>query len=109
MEELASFGAMVYTCSRNEAELNRCLQQWKDMKLSVTGSVCDVSSRAERERLIEKVSSVFEGKLNILVSMEKFSTVIDVSFTHRDANNDETNSKFLHHRLAQYLTVCNPI
>lgn len=58
----------MYTCSRNETELNKCLQEWEKSKLSVVGSVCDVSSRAEREKLMETVSSAFNGKLSILVN-----------------------------------------
>nr|UIP35235.1 noroxomaritidine/norcraugsodine reductase 2 [Leucojum aestivum] len=68
VEELAGFGATVHTCSRNKAELNECLQEWEKLKFNVTGSVCDVSSRAEREKLMEVVSSVFNGKLNILIN-----------------------------------------
>ena len=71
VEDLARFGATVYTCSRNEAELNNCLQEWEKSKLKVIGSVCDVSSRDEREKLMEKVSSMFQGKLNILVSIKQ--------------------------------------
>ena len=71
MEELAKFGAFVYTCSRNEAELAECLKQWEGKKFKVTGSRCDVSSRIEREKLIENVSTVFQGKLDILVSSLK--------------------------------------
>ncbi|KAH7667949.1 Short-chain dehydrogenase/reductase SDR protein [Dioscorea alata] len=68
VEELAKFGASVYTCSRNEAELAECLKQWEDKKFKVTGSVCDVSSRIEREKLMENVSTVFQGKLDILIN-----------------------------------------
>ncbi|XP_039135640.1 tropinone reductase homolog At2g29170-like [Dioscorea cayenensis subsp. rotundata] len=68
VEELAKFGASVYTCSRNEAELAECLKQWEDKKFKVTGSVCDVSSRTEREKLMENVSTVFQGKLDILIN-----------------------------------------
>nr|A0A1A9TAK5.1 RecName: Full=Noroxomaritidine/norcraugsodine reductase; Short=NorRed [Narcissus pseudonarcissus]A0A1C9II22.1 RecName: Full=Noroxomaritidine/norcraugsodine reductase; Short=NorRed [Narcissus aff. pseudonarcissus MK-2014]5FF9_A Chain A, Noroxomaritidine/Norcraugsodine Reductase [Narcissus pseudonarcissus]5FF9_B Chain B, Noroxomaritidine/Norcraugsodine Reductase [Narcissus pseudonarcissus]5FF9_C Chain C, Noroxomaritidine/Norcraugsodine Reductase [Narcissus pseudonarcissus]5FF9_D Chain D, Noro len=68
VEELVGFGARVYTCSRNEAELRKCLQEWENLKYDVTGSVCDVSSRTEREKLAEEVSSVFNGKLNILIN-----------------------------------------
>ncbi|KAJ0695177.1 putative oxidoreductase [Helianthus annuus] len=68
VEELAALGAMVHTCSRTEAELNKRLQEWSVKGFSVTGSVCDVSSRPQREQLMEKVSSMFNGKLNILVS-----------------------------------------
>ncbi|XP_042466371.1 tropinone reductase homolog At5g06060-like [Zingiber officinale] len=68
VEELARFGAAVHTCARNEAELKQSLQKWRDLKLQVTGSVCDVSSSEEREKLIKEVSTIFNGKLNILVN-----------------------------------------
>lgn len=68
VEELARFGAAVHTCARNEAELEKCLQRWGAMHLKVTGSVCDVSSPTEREKLMERVKSIFNGKLNILVN-----------------------------------------
>ncbi|KAK9940608.1 hypothetical protein M0R45_017260 [Rubus argutus] len=69
VEELAGLGASVHTCSRNEAQLNECLSRWK-MKgfYQVTGSVCDVVSKTQREDLIHKVSSLFNGKLDILIN-----------------------------------------
>ncbi|MBA0574604.1 hypothetical protein Golob_001794, partial [Gossypium lobatum] len=36
--------------------------------LRVTGSVCDVSNQAQRENLLNTVSSEFNGKLNILIN-----------------------------------------
>ncbi|XP_024971633.1 tropinone reductase homolog At5g06060-like [Cynara cardunculus var. scolymus] len=68
VEELAELGAVVHTCSRNEVELNQRLQEWSAKGFSVTGSVCDVASRPQREQLMEKVSSLFSGKLNILIN-----------------------------------------
>ncbi|PKI66505.1 tropinone reductase homolog At5g06060-like isoform X2 [Punica granatum] len=68
VEELARLGAAVYTCSRNDSELNECLNNWKAKGFQVAGSVCDVSARAEREKLMQTVSSVFSSKLNILVN-----------------------------------------
>lgn len=68
VEQLAELGATVHTCARNEAELNECLNQWVTKGYKITGSVCDVASRAQREDLIARVSSEFNGKLNILVS-----------------------------------------
>ncbi|CAH1445330.1 unnamed protein product [Lactuca virosa] len=68
VEELAELGARVHTCSRNESELNQRLQEWSGKGFIVTGSVCDLSSRPQREHLIEKVSSLFSGKLNILIN-----------------------------------------
>ncbi|XP_030964333.1 tropinone reductase homolog At5g06060-like isoform X2 [Quercus lobata] len=68
VEELASLGASVHTCSRDEAQLNVCLHEWKTKGFRVTGSVCDVASQAQREELISTVSSLFNGKLNILIN-----------------------------------------
>ncbi|KAI3914618.1 hypothetical protein MKW92_007494 [Papaver armeniacum] len=56
VEELAGFGAKVHTCSRNEIELNRCLQEWGQKGFEVTGS------------LMDSVSGLFGTKLNILVN-----------------------------------------
>ncbi|KAL5569022.1 hypothetical protein UlMin_025597 [Ulmus minor] len=68
VEELAGFGASVHTCSLSEEQLNTSLKEWKDKGFLVTGSVCDASSRDQREKLIQEVGSVFNGKLNILVN-----------------------------------------
>ncbi|KAM1998922.1 hypothetical protein ACFX1R_007242 [Malus domestica] len=56
VEELAGLGAIVHTCSRNEVDLNDCLSQWEKKGFQVTGSVCDVVSKTQREELINKVS-----------------------------------------------------
>ncbi|OVA15579.1 Short-chain dehydrogenase/reductase SDR [Macleaya cordata] len=68
VEELAGFGARVHTCSRDETELNRCLQDWMQKGFQVTGSVSDVSSREGREKLMDSVCAVFGAKLNILIN-----------------------------------------
>nr|GFA79668.1 tropinone reductase homolog At5g06060-like [Tanacetum cinerariifolium] len=68
LENPLELGASVYTCSRNEAELNNMLQRWTAKGFDVTGSVCDVAIRSQRQQLIETVSSRFSGKLNILVN-----------------------------------------
>ncbi|KAL7584838.1 hypothetical protein Lser_V15G44171 [Lactuca serriola] len=68
VEELAELGAEVHTCSRNESVLNQRLQEWSDKGFKVTGSVCDLSSRPQREQFVEKVTSLFGGKLNILIN-----------------------------------------
>ncbi|GAB4824448.1 hypothetical protein Ancab_007334 [Ancistrocladus abbreviatus] len=68
VEELAGLGAIVHTCARNEAELSVCLKDWQSKGFQVTGSAIDVSSRAQREKLMATVSSLFNGKLNILVN-----------------------------------------
>ncbi|PIA40440.1 hypothetical protein AQUCO_02500266v1 [Aquilegia coerulea] len=68
VEELASLGASVYTCARSETQLNQVIEEWKELGFRVTGSVCDISVRQQREKLMEDVSSIFNGKLNIFVS-----------------------------------------
>lgn len=68
VEELVGLGARVHTCCRNEGELNGCLKEWDGLGFGVTGSVCDVSVRVQREELMETVSSVFGGNLNILIN-----------------------------------------
>ena len=68
VEELAELGVSVHTCSRNQAELNNMLQQWSAKGFDVTGSVCDVAIRSQRQQLLKTVSSRFSGKINILVS-----------------------------------------
>lgn len=68
VEELAELGARVHTCSRTETDLNKCLLDWQAKGFQVTGSVCDVSSQTQREKLISNVSTEYGGKLNFLVT-----------------------------------------
>ncbi|KAG2331959.1 hypothetical protein Bca52824_003139 [Brassica carinata] len=68
VEELASFGARIHVCDISETFLNRSLSEWKKKGFQVSGSVCDVTSRPERESLMQTVASLFDGKLNILVN-----------------------------------------
>ncbi|CAA7026316.1 unnamed protein product [Microthlaspi erraticum] len=68
VEELAGFGAKIHTCARDESQLNECLSQWQKKGFQVTGSVCDVTSRTDNEKLMQTVSSLFGGKLDILVN-----------------------------------------
>ncbi|XP_061360925.1 tropinone reductase homolog At5g06060-like isoform X6 [Gastrolobium bilobum] len=68
VEELAEFGAAVHICSRNQEDINKCLEEWKSKGLNVTGSVCDLLSHDQRKGLMETVTTIFHGKLNILAS-----------------------------------------
>ncbi|KAF5206300.1 Tropinone reductase [Thalictrum thalictroides] len=68
VEELAGLGASIHTCARDETELNQVLHDWTESGFSVTGSVCDLSVRQQREKLMEDVSSIFKMNLNIFVS-----------------------------------------
>ncbi|XP_030514615.1 tropinone reductase 1-like isoform X3 [Rhodamnia argentea] len=68
VEELAGLGARVHTCSRSEKELNERVEEWQGKGFLVSSSVCDLTCSAQKEDLIKTVSSVFDGKLNILVN-----------------------------------------
>ncbi|CAN4101784.1 unnamed protein product [Withania somnifera] len=68
VDELCGLGATVHTCARNEDELGTCLRSWKDEGFAVSGSLCDVSSQVDRQKLMEVVSSTFNGKLDILIN-----------------------------------------
>ena len=68
VEELAALGAAVHTCSRKEAELGERLKEWEAKGFRVTISVCDLSVRDQRARLLRDVADRFGGKVNILVS-----------------------------------------
>ena len=69
VKELAMLGARIHTCARDETQLQESLHEWQAKGFQVTTSVCDVSSPDQREKLMETVSSVFQGKLNIFVSL----------------------------------------
>lgn len=75
VEELAALGATVHTCSRKEEELRDRLKEWDAKEFRVTGSVCDVSVREQRDNLVRDVAERFGGNLNILVSTAFFSFI----------------------------------
>ncbi|EXB36737.1 Tropinone reductase-like protein [Morus notabilis] len=68
VEELAGLAAAVHTCSRTQTDVHERVKEWESKGYKVTGSVCDLTSCAQREELIKTVSSTFNGKLNILVN-----------------------------------------
>ncbi|KAH7524409.1 tropinone reductase homolog isoform X1 [Ziziphus jujuba] len=68
VEELAGFGATIHTCSRNQEQLDQRIEEWKNKGFKVTGSICDLLYWDQRQKLMETVSSLFQGKLNILVN-----------------------------------------
>nr|GMD30793.1 tropinone reductase homolog [Ipomoea batatas] len=88
IEELAGFGAEVYTCSRKQNDVDECVERWREKGLKVAGSACDISSRPQREELMEKVANHFNGKLNILVN--NAGTIVPkdaIEFTAEDYTN----------------------
>ncbi|KAL0721928.1 hypothetical protein Bca4012_036527 [Brassica carinata] len=68
VEELASLGAIIHVCDISETLLSKSLSEWEKKGFRVSGSICDVSSRPERETLMQTVSKMFDGKLSILVN-----------------------------------------
>ncbi|KAI3945723.1 hypothetical protein MKW98_022997 [Papaver atlanticum] len=71
VEEFAGLGATIHICARTKDDIDKCLKDWEAEGYQVTGSVCDVSVPAEREELMKIVSTVFGGKLNILVTCRR--------------------------------------
>ncbi|EPS66466.1 hypothetical protein M569_08306, partial [Genlisea aurea] len=68
VEELAGLGARVHTCARDEKALNQSQQEWKAKGFEVSFTVCDLSSKPQRQHLVDAVASLFDGNLHILVS-----------------------------------------
>ncbi|KAL0721930.1 hypothetical protein Bca4012_036529 [Brassica carinata] len=68
VEDLAGFGATIHVCDISETSLNQSLSEWEKKGFQVSGSICDVFSRTERETLMQTISKMFNGKLNILVN-----------------------------------------
>ena len=68
VEELASLGASVCTCARNQDDLNNCVAEWKSKGFNVEGVAMDVSDAAARKTLIDALKDANGGKLDILVN-----------------------------------------
>ncbi|KAF5188989.1 Tropinone reductase-like protein [Thalictrum thalictroides] len=94
VEEVARFGSTVYTCSRKQDELDECLKQWKSKGFQVVGSVCDVSSRLDREKLMETVAVHFNGKINILVNNAGICIMKEATEFTAEDQEMETSSLF---------------
>ncbi|CAH8354457.1 unnamed protein product [Eruca vesicaria subsp. sativa] len=93
VEELAGFGAKIHTCARDQTLLDECLNEWKVKGFQVTGSVCDASSRPQRDELMKTVSSLFNGKLNILIN--NVGTLMSkpaIEFTAQDFSSQVTTN-----------------
>ncbi|XP_019101438.1 PREDICTED: tropinone reductase homolog At2g29330-like isoform X2 [Camelina sativa] len=68
VEELAGLGAKIHVCDISKTLLNQSLSEWEKKGFLVSGSACDASVRGERETLMQTVTTIFDGKLNILVN-----------------------------------------
>lgn len=56
----------VFLCSRNQADVDTCIQQLSSQGYQVHGAAVDVSQQEQRQQLVQQVSDAFHGKLNIL-------------------------------------------
>ncbi|KAM0835015.1 hypothetical protein ACQ4PT_063213 [Festuca glaucescens] len=68
VEELSALGAPCTPALGRSGAPSAEMKEWEAKGFRVTGSVCDVSVREQRERLIRDVADRFAGKLNILVN-----------------------------------------
>ncbi|GIL92654.1 hypothetical protein Vretimale_19463 [Volvox reticuliferus] len=68
VDEIGRLGAKVYICARSSEDVESRLAEWRAAGIDVRGIVCDVSDRAERQRLVERVAGEFDGKLDILIN-----------------------------------------
>ncbi|KAM0835014.1 hypothetical protein ACQ4PT_063213 [Festuca glaucescens] len=68
VEELSALGAPCTPALGRSGAPSAEMKEWEAKGFRVTGSVCDVSVREQRERLIRDVADRFAGKLNILVT-----------------------------------------
>lgn len=55
VEALAFQGCRVFTCSRNQSELEVCLQEWQQQGLDISGVPADVSTGLGRESLMQEI------------------------------------------------------
>ena len=69
-----TFGCKILTCSRNENELNACIEEWREKGCDVRGCVADISTSEGRSTLMTAVKDLIKddcanpGKLDILVN-----------------------------------------
>lgn len=68
VEEFCSLGADVYTCARNQEDVESALKAWQSKGLKVRGHACDVSKEEDCQELFKKVQEAFGGKLHVLVN-----------------------------------------
>mmetsp|Transcript_9482 Transcript_9482/g.9541 ORF Transcript_9482/g.9541 Transcript_9482/m.9541 type:complete len:299 (-) Transcript_9482:83-979(-) len=68
VEECCDMSGRVFTCSRNEKELNECLQAWNEKGYDVGGVVADVSKHEDREKLVSCALKFFNNKIHVLVN-----------------------------------------
>lgn len=70
VEELAMKGTKVLTCSRNEEDLQKCVEEWTKQGYRVTGVPADVATAEGREFLMSKIHDWLGDvqRLDILVN-----------------------------------------
>lgn len=66
-DEFLQLGADVFIISRNQKDVDEEISRHKKNGFDVNGMKCDVTEKADREKLYEKINSLW-GKLDILVN-----------------------------------------
>jgi len=67
-KRLGEEGAKVMISSRKQDNVDRTVQELRDLKLDVHGVVCHVGNEEHRKKLIEETQAKFGGKIDILIS-----------------------------------------
>lgn len=68
VEECASLGATVFTCARDQRNLNECLTEWQNKGYNVVGVTADVTSDAGRQSFLSFIQQHLDGRLDGLVN-----------------------------------------
>jgi len=67
-KRLGEEGAKVMISSRKQENVDKTVQELRDLKLDVHGVVCHVAKDDHRKKLIEETQAKFGGKIDILIS-----------------------------------------
>jgi tropinone reductase I len=87
VEELAEKGTRVLTCSRNPEELQKCVEEWTEQGLDVTGVPADVASVEGRALLMEGIREWLGEKQELDILVNNVGTNIrkkSIEYTQED-------------------------
>src|SRR5690349_12825222 len=65
--EFARHGAQIALCARDQAEVDRALDELGEQGVSAAGLACDVGDRAQVERMVDALRLYF-GRIDVLVN-----------------------------------------
>lgn len=107
--ELGAKNARILTCARNEEDLKKCVQDWRNDGYDVTGVTADVSSTEGRDDLMFAIKNWLgeDGMLHILVN--NVGTNIrkpSIEYSEEDVQK-VFNTNF--HSMFSLTTACHPL